>query len=212
MTDATAESCASALLSGWISRFGVQTTITSDRGQQFESALWNSLMNLLGATRLRTTAYHPQANGLVERFHRHFKTGLIARLAGSHWADDLPVVLLGIRATLKEGLSCTAAEMVYGMTLRLPGDFFTTPVFEDATSFVSRLRCSMQHQQFITIRWHDSRAVYLPPDLHTATHVYVRHDRHKPPLTRPYNGTFRVLRRSDKHFALDVNGKTKKFH
>lgn len=99
-------------------------------------------MNLLGATHLRTTAYHPQANGLVEQFHRHFKTGLIARLAGSHWADDLPVVLLGIRATLKEGLSCTAAEMVYGTTLHLPGDFFTTPVFEDATSFVSRLNAA----------------------------------------------------------------------
>ena len=92
MTDATAESCASALLSGWVSRFGVPTTITSDRGQQFESDLWKSLMTLLGATRLRTTAYHPQANGLVERFHRHFKTGLKARLAGSHWVDDLPIV------------------------------------------------------------------------------------------------------------------------
>jgi len=56
MADATAESCASALLTGWISRFGVPTTITSDRGQQFESDLWHSLMNLLGATRLHITA------------------------------------------------------------------------------------------------------------------------------------------------------------
>lgn len=208
MTDATAESCASALLSGWVSRFGVPTTITSDRGQQFESALWHSLMTLLGATRLRTTAYHPQANGLVERFHRHLKTGLKARLASSHWVHDLPIVLLGIRATLKEDLSCTSAEMVYGRTLRLPGDFFSPPSPEDASSFVSRLRCSMQHQQFVPTRWHGSHDVYLPPDLHTATHVYVRHDRHRPPLTRPYDGPFRVIRRLDKHFSLDVNGKT----
>ena len=73
MADATAESCASALLTDWISRLGVPTTITSDRGQQFELDLWHSLMNLLGATRLRITAYHPQVNGLVERFHRHLK-------------------------------------------------------------------------------------------------------------------------------------------
>ena len=117
MADATAESCASALLTGWISRFGVPTTITSDQGQQFESHLWHALMNLLGATRLRITAYHPQANGLVERFHRHLKTGLKARLAGSNWVDDLPIVLLGIRATLKEDLSCTSADLVYGTTL-----------------------------------------------------------------------------------------------
>lgn len=184
MADATAESCVSALLTGWISRFGVPTTITSDQGQQFESDLWHSLMNLLGATHLCITAYHPQANGLVERFHRHLKTGLKARLAGSNWVDDLPVVLLGICATLKEDLSCTSAELVYGTTLRLPGDFFTAPTIEDPSSFVSRLRSSMQHLQFVPTRWHGRRDVYLPHDLHTATHMYVRRDSHKPPLTR----------------------------
>ena len=209
MPDATAESCASALLSGWISRFGVPRTITSDRGAQFESELWNSLMTLLGTSRLRTTAYHPQSNGVVERFHRHLKGGLKARLAGNHWVDNLPIVLLGIRASLKEGLSCTSAELVYGTTLRLPGDFFSPPIAEDACSFVSRLRSTMHHQQFIPTTWHGNRDVYLPPDLHSATHVYVRHDGHKPPLTRPYEGPFRVVRRLDKHFTLDVNGKLK---
>ena len=149
MVDATADSCASALLTGWISRFGVPTTITTDQGQQFESALWHSLMNLLGTTRFYITTYHPQANGLVERFHRNLKTGLKAHLAGSNWIADLPIVLLGIRATLKEDLSCTSAEMVYGTTLRLPGDSFSTPTIEDPTSFVSRLRSSMQHLQFV---------------------------------------------------------------
>ena len=207
MTDATSESCASALLSGWISRFGVPATITSDRGRQFESALWNSLMNLLGTTRNRTTSYHPQANGMVERFHRHLKGGLKARLVGSNWVDELPIVLLGIRATLKEGLSCSSAELVYGTTLRLPGDFFSGPVFVDPSSFISRLRQSMQSQQFVPTQWHGSPNTYLPPDLHSASHVYVRRDAHKPPLTRPYTGPFRVLRRSDKHFTLEVNGK-----
>ncbi len=149
MTDATAESCASALLNGWVSRFGVPTTITSDQGQQFESHLWRALMNLLGSTRNRTTAYHPQANGMVERFHRHLKTGLKARLTNGNWVDELPVVLLGIRTTLKEDLSCSAAEMVYGTTLRLPGDFFTEPTQEDPSTIVSRLRNAMQRQQFV---------------------------------------------------------------
>ena len=39
--------------------------------------------------------------------------------------------------------------------------------------------------------------------------MYVRRDSHKPPLTRPYDGPFQVLRRFDKHFTLDINGKSK---
>ena len=196
MSDATAESCASALLSGWVSRFGVPTTITTDRGRQFESSLWHALMNLLGTTRHRTTSYHPQANGLVERFHRHLKGGLKARLAGPNWVDELPIVLLGIRTSLKEGLDCSSAE------------FFTKSTPEDPASFLTRLRHSMQRQQFVPTQWHGSTSTHLPADLRSASHAYVRRDGYKPPLTRPYAGPFRVLSRSGKHFTLEVNGKT----
>ena len=52
MVDATADSLASALLTGWVRNFGVPAAFTSDQGQQFESDLWHySLMNLVGATR-----------------------------------------------------------------------------------------------------------------------------------------------------------------
>ncbi len=197
MTDATAASCASALLNGWVSRLGVPTTITSDQGQQFESHLWRALMNLLGSTRNRATAYHPQANGMVERFHRHLKTGLKARLTNGNWVDELPVVLQGIRTTLKEDLSCSAAKMVYVTTLRLP------------STTVSRLCNAMQRQQFVPPKWHGKHDTYFPSELQMATHVYVRRDAQAPPLTRPYDGPYRVARRSRKHFALDVQGKVK---
>ncbi len=52
-----------ALLSGWICRFSVPAIITSDRGAQFTSNIWNSLCLLLQIKQQPTTAYHPQANG-----------------------------------------------------------------------------------------------------------------------------------------------------
>lgn len=82
ISDATSASCASAFLLGWIARFGVPEIITSDRGPQFISSFWNSLADVCGFSVRNTTAYHPQSNGAVERFHRSLKASLIARLRG----------------------------------------------------------------------------------------------------------------------------------
>ncbi|GFR95202.1 Pol polyprotein [Elysia marginata] len=94
--------CARALIRHWIYRFGVHLDITSDRGSQFTSSLWNEIAHQLGVQLHRTTAYHPQSNCLVERFHRTLKGALRARLQGPNWADELPWVLLGLRTAPKE--------------------------------------------------------------------------------------------------------------
>ena len=65
----TADTVAHAFVDCWISRFGVPSSVTTDRGRQFESALWQRLIEILGCKRIRTTSYHPIANGIIERFH-----------------------------------------------------------------------------------------------------------------------------------------------
>ena len=121
--DIRAETVADAFFGGWVARFGTPATITTDRGAQFESRLWDTLCNQFGITRNRTTSYHPQSNGMVERFHRQLKAAIMAHETPNPWTTTLPAVLLGIRLTVKGTLGRSAAEMAYGMTLRLPGDF-----------------------------------------------------------------------------------------
>ena len=117
LVDAQTTTCAKALALHWIARFVVPAELTSDRGSQFTSELWATLSQLNGTRLHRTTAYHPQSNGIVERFYRHLKSALMARLTGPDWIDELPWVLLGIRTVPKEDLECSSAEMVYGAPL-----------------------------------------------------------------------------------------------
>ena len=205
----TAESVAQAFLSGWISRFGVPSSIITDRGRQFESLLWSHLMSLLGCKRSRTTAYHPQANGMVERFHRQLKAALEAQTNPDAWMDSLPLILLGIRTALKEDISATVAEMVYGTTLRLPGEFFTTSPtnsLPDPSDFATNLR-----NHFKSIRPSPPRQTQrnsnIPPALSTTTHVFIRHDAVRKPLQPPYDGPYPVVKRTDKHFTVNINGR-----
>ena len=85
--------------------------------------LWPQLLDMIGAKAAHTTAYHPQANGIVEQLHRQLKASLKAKLNTSNWFNELPLVLLGIGSALKEDIGCSAADMVYGQTLQLPGEF-----------------------------------------------------------------------------------------
>lgn len=74
------ETVACAFFSHWISRFKPPLRIITDQSRQFETSLLGKLHALMGSTRIRTTAYHPQTNGLVVRFHKHKKSAWIGRL------------------------------------------------------------------------------------------------------------------------------------
>jgi transposase InsO family protein len=123
----TTVDCANALFQGWVSRFGVPAVITSDRGAQFTSSLWAALCSLLNIQHNQTTAYHPQSNGMVERFHLHLKDALRARCTAANWVDHLPWVLLGLRAAAREDDGSTPAQEVFGSPLILPGQFLDSP-------------------------------------------------------------------------------------
>ncbi|XP_076764642.1 uncharacterized protein LOC143431630 [Xylocopa sonorina] len=134
ITDIDAQTAATGLIHIWISRFDVPLRITTNQGRQFESCLFKELARSIGATHLRTTAYHPQANGMVECFHRQLKAAIKCHET-EDWVEILPIVLLGIRSAYKEDLSTSAAEMLYGNGLRLPGELFESNRNEDlATS------------------------------------------------------------------------------
>lgn len=205
LRDTRAPTVARAFVACWISRFGVPTQVTTDRGAQFESALWTELSTILGCERRRTTSYHPQANGLVERMHRQLKTAL--RASGrATWTDALPLILLGMRSALKADLDCSSAQLVYGTSLRLPGEFFDPP--SDATaaptpaSYAEGL-CRTMEQLRPTPPRPSGSASHVPRALLDATHVFLRCDATKPPLACRYDGPFRVVARTDKTCTLD---------
>jgi transposase InsO family protein len=109
LSDISAKPYAAVLTQGWIVSYGVPAVITSDRGSQFTSALWDSLSNILGIRHVQNTTYHLQSNGLVERFHRRLKDALR--------------VLLGLRATPCKEDNISPTQAVFGTPIVLPGQF-----------------------------------------------------------------------------------------
>jgi transposase InsO family protein len=175
LVNTSTTSCAAAFFNSWVSRFGVPAALTSDRGVQFSSAVfWEELCATLGISHRLTTAYHPQANGLVERFHRQLKEALRVRLDNQDWPSHLPWVVLGPRTAPKEDCGLSSAEMVYGEALTLPGEFLeaSTP---PGDSFLQLLRERMTRFQPPPTRPVEVKpASQQEAALHRADFVYVK--------------------------------------
>ena len=206
LPNCSSETVAKAFLEHWVAYFGCPAIVTSDRGSHFESS-FDKLLQSLGCKHIRTTAYHPAANGLVERFHRQLKAALRASTNPS-WKEALPLVLLGLRNTVKADIGAAPAELVYGCALRLPGEMAAKkpPTRYDYGTYIDRIRDHMQLLKPAHTRSQETD-VYLPDTLTTASHVFLRTDSVRQPLQQPYTGPYRVLRRTDKTFVIDKNGK-----
>jgi hypothetical protein len=201
-----AATAADALVLGWVSRFGVPDTITSDRGTQFTSAIWEVLCKRLGITHITTTAFHPCSNGMVERAHRQLKDALRSRLAANEWPDHLPWVLLGLRAAPKEDSGVSSAEMVLGEPLVLPGQ---SAAVEKAASPPERsYRDALLSAPPRSVPTRPlpppEKAQGLPGALLQCAAVYVRRGGSGPPLAPLYAGPFQVLERGPKFFKIQL--------
>ena len=190
---------ASAFVGGWISRFGVPAALTSDRGAQFTSEFWSELCHLLGVDHNTTTAYRPQANGLVERFHRRLKDSLRARLAGPDWMSHLPWVMLGLRTCPREDSAMSPAQLALGTALLVPGQLLQPDgpppdIHRHMTGLPPLPTCHNRHAP--------SREI---SPLHLAEFVFVRGDRSSKPALAPLcSGPFRVVERAESHFTVQV--------
>lgn len=209
--DITAETIAKALIRGWISHYGVPQFITTDQGRQFESKLFADLTKLLGCKHIHTSPYHPQANGIIERLHRTYKAAIKCYTNANNWSEILPLLTLSLRTAYKPDLNASPAELVYGQTLRLPGDFFHTDIHDEinATDFAIRFRQMMEKLRPVATSNHSSNKYFVQKELSNCSHVFLRDDTVRSPFKSPYDGPYPVIRRNDKTSEILVSNKIK---
>ena len=143
----TASCVVEAFYKNWVARFGIPDILVTDQGSQFESRLFNEVCSQLGIKHRRTTAYHPAANGLVERVHRTFKNCLRCLIGKfKDWERALPSALLAIRTAVND-LGVSPSLLVYGEQLAIPGLLVSPPLsYQEAclTTFTSELTSDLR--------------------------------------------------------------------
>lgn len=195
----------------WVSRYGVPITLISDQGTQFESYTFNELCKYFGIDKKRTTAWHPQANGKIERWHRTLKNSLRAHSenANSTWLHDLPMILLSLRNCIIADTNNSPAQLVYGHSTRIPGDFiFETPM-KDTYQNIQDIRNCINKLRPRSNKDYGKHYSYVNADLRSTKNVWLRQEV-RTTLDNPYKGPYRVIERNDKTFVIDIDGINKR--
>ena len=167
-----------AFVDHWISHLGAPETLTTDQCSQFESQLFKALLQLTGCDRIRTTAYHPQCNGMIAAIMCH---------SDIEWSRSLSTVLLGLRLNVMDSGS-SPAEFLYGTSLRIPGEFVLPDDFKpNPHFFLDEFREHMRKVKPVPVNQKFKRKLFLFKDLKTCPHKILN-------------------RTSDRVFEIDFNG------
>ena len=129
--DQSSITIAKLLVENIVVRHRVPGELLSDRRKAFLSKLMYEVYKLLGIKKVNTTAYHPQTDGLVERFNRTL-TSMLAKTVqkqGCDWDEHLPYVLYAYRTSIQESTKESPfTDYVYGRDARLPTDKILNPI------------------------------------------------------------------------------------
>ncbi len=120
--DQKAETIAKLFVEHVICRHGIPEVLLSDRGANFLSSLIQEVCSLLGVKKINTSGYHPQTDGLVEKFN----STLVSMIAKScdvrdrDWDERLPYLLFAYRVSAQESTKECPFYLVYGRDARVP--------------------------------------------------------------------------------------------
>ena len=123
--DQTAHTAAETLRSGYFRPFGAPAYLVSDQGKAFTGHLITNLCELYGVQKLRTSPYHAQTNGQVERMNQTIirMIGKLEQDKKAHWSEHLPEMLSAYNGTRSAVTGYSPYFLLFGRKARMPVDY-----------------------------------------------------------------------------------------
>ena len=145
MVNQKAPTVAAQFVNEVISKYGAPENVLTDQETDFFSLLIKSICEQFKINQLRTTSYHPQTDGLVERFNRTLCDMLACYVneEPEKWDTYLPFVTLAYNSTEHSSLKQTPFYLFFGREPTLPNEHVVS----------TRYRFTENHNEMYKQRW-----------------------------------------------------------
>ena len=101
---------------------GLPKSVQSDQGSNFMSGIFQQVMHELGIKQYRSSAYHPESQGALKRFHQTLKNMIRSYCFDTEkdWDESIHLLLFAVRESVQESLGFSPFELVFGDSVRGP--------------------------------------------------------------------------------------------
>ena len=219
--DQKANRIARLLVDELLPMFGVPEALLSDRGTNLLANVVQDVCQLLGITKLNTTAYHPQCDGMVERLNRTLKSMLRkhAMKFGNQWDCYLSGVLWAYRNTPHEATKEKPSYLLFGTDCRFPTEAAFLPIepieYTDVEEYKEEVTLSLSSARELAAsnirtaqkrykEQYDKRAT--PSSFKVGDLVLVRFPQEESgrqrKLSRPWHGPYRVVQSTEPNVTV----------
>ncbi|XP_069993527.1 uncharacterized protein [Penaeus vannamei] len=121
--------------------------VQSDRGSNFTSELFSKVLQELGIKQTLSTAYHPESQGALERWHQTLKSMLRKFCLENQkcWDEGLPYMLFAIRETPQETLGFSPFELLFGRKVRGPLKLVKDKLLNDSSDHTTTVSAYLKN-------------------------------------------------------------------
>lgn len=208
----TAIETADALINRFICRFGSPKMILTDQGSNFVNSLIKQIARKFRITHFRTTAFHPQTNGSIERSHLVLVEYLKQYTKNNNWDTWLEMAMFAYNTSVHEGTRFTPHELVFGALARAPSSDNPPTLTPDESynHYLADLQVRLAETQDtarrnLTGAKQKSKTYYdrkvNPKTFESGDLVYLLKEPQKGKLDRQYTGPHRIIQILPNHNA-----------
>ncbi|KMQ88537.1 enzymatic polyprotein endonuclease reverse [Lasius niger] len=201
--DAKAEITANAFIKYFICRFGCPRSILTDQGRNFISHLMRTVMKKFRIRHFRTTAYHPQSNGSLERSHIVLVEYLKCFInKEEYWDELIERASFSYNTAVHEGTGYSPHELIFGYTARIPSSYncdddpetynaYLTNLFEKTRDLQESARANLIKAKERSKMYYDKRVNAVTFKVND--NVFLINDAKTDKFSKEYHGPYRVI-------------------
>ena len=121
---------------------GLPRSVQSDQGSNFMSGIFQQVMHELGIKQYKSSAYHPESQGALERFHQTLKNMIRSYCFDTEkdWDEGIHLLLFAVRESVQESLGFSPFELVFGHIVRGPLKLLKEKILLDDDSSLNLLQ------------------------------------------------------------------------